>query len=62
MSDFAPDWSDVFEHLEKSKERLLRQTLVVGGRKQVFEKEEMVFFLGKVRCVLTMKGWRFEIQ
>lgn len=32
----------------------------VNGKEISMEKEEVVFFLGNVRCVLSDKGWQFE--
>lgn len=54
-------WMRVFDQLEADKHKLLRQELTISGKKMVFEKEEMVFFLGNIRCILTNKGWKFEV-
>lgn len=54
-------WISVFEQLEKDKERLLRQTLTINGKKRVFEKEKFVIYLGDIRCELNDKGWKFYV-
>ena len=55
-------WIPVFEQLERDKERFLRYEMTIGGKKKVFTKDEVVFFLGDVRCSLTMDGWKFFIK
>lgn len=54
-------WIQVFERLDKDRDRLLHQELTIQGKKKVFEKDEMVFFLGDIRVIITHKGPRFEI-
>ena len=53
-------WFPVLDQLEKDSERLLRQELTIQGKKCVFEKGEIVFFIGNMRCALTRKGWQFS--
>jgi hypothetical protein len=53
-------WVKLFEQLEKDKKRLLITEMTLGGKKKRFVKDELVFFLGNLRCILTMDGWKFE--
>ncbi len=54
-------WFKVFDRLEHDKERLLTQRLTIDGKKMVFRKDEIVFFMGRMRCILSDAGWRFEV-
>jgi hypothetical protein len=54
-------WPNIFDHLLKDKERILRPTMVIGGKKVKLDKAEEIFFLGNMRCILTPKGWKFEV-
>lgn len=54
-------WAKVFEQIEKDKDRIMIQQISVDGKKKTFKADELVFFLGNLRCVLDYKsGWRFE--
>jgi len=54
-------WAEVFAQLEQDKERLLNQRFVIKGKEHIFHKEEMIFYLGNIRAVLTNKGFTFEV-
>ena len=54
-------WPNIFAYLLRDKERILRPTMVIGGKKVKLDKAEEIFFMGNMRCVLTPRGWRFEV-
>ena len=54
------NWADVFEFLEKDKDRFLNP--ITFGKKGSMPKKELVFFLGEMKAVLTEKGFRFEVK
>jgi hypothetical protein len=54
-------WADVFESIAKQKDRLLNYEVVINGKKVKREIEEMIFFMGDMRAILTKKGFRFEV-
>jgi hypothetical protein len=54
-------WADVFESIAKQKDRLLNYEVMINGKKVKREIEEMIFFMGDMRAILTKKGFRFEV-
>lgn len=53
-------WADVFTQLEKDREKLLISKVMGKKGTIVFKKNEMVFFLGNVRAILTLDGFTFQ--
>lgn len=56
-------WAKVFEAILKDKDRLLhpKTTVKSGGKEVKTDLDEMIFFLGDMKCILTDKGWTFEV-
>lgn len=54
-------WVKVFEQLFRDRDRFLNWEMNIKGKKRLFHKDEIVFFLGNMRCVLTEEGWSFYV-
>jgi hypothetical protein len=52
---------NILAFLFKDRQRILHPTMVIGGKKVKLDKDEEIFFLGNMRCILRDKGWKFEV-
>jgi len=54
-------WAVVFERLYRDREKILVQDISIKGKKKRFVNEGAVFFLGDLKCVLSMYGLKFTV-
>lgn len=61
MTQIDEKWLTVLEILSDRRESILHQELYIDGVKKMFDKPESTFWIGKLKCDLTKKGWKFQV-